>query len=125
MNVRCASASYAANNGTKKPQTKQQKCDAAKANYAALESQAKAMSQALGKETLAGIGVGCVTGIVAGEAIESPLIGTPAAPGNCAVGAIGVGLTTVGIFYIANAGDMWSGVKGEAEAVSQMIQNCF
>jgi RHS repeat-associated protein len=107
------------------PQTKQQKCAAAKANLAALESQGHAMAHSLLKEAGAGVGVGCVAGIVTGEALESPLIGTPAALGNCAVGAIGTGTTTVGIFYIANAGDIVSGVVSEAEAVEQIIENCF
>jgi RHS repeat-associated protein len=107
------------------PQTKQQKCAAAKANLAALESQGHAMAHSLLKEAGAGVGVGCVAGIVTGEALESPLIGTPAALGNYAVGAIGTGTTTVGIFYIANAGDIVSGVVSEAEAVEQIIENCF
>jgi len=36
----------------------------------------------------AGAGIGCVFGMVTGEAIEPPAIGTPAAVGNCAVGAV-------------------------------------
>jgi RHS repeat-associated protein len=106
-------------------QTKQQKCQQAKANYAAIESQGKAMRNALIKETVAGIGVGCVTGIVGGEALETPAIGTPAALGNCAVGAIAVGGTTVGIFGIANFGDLVSGSIAEVKAVAQMAENCL
>ena len=106
-------------------QIKQQKCAAAKANLAAIGSQGDAMAKSLLKETGAGLGVGCVTGIVSGEALETPAIGTPAALGNCAVGAITVGTTTVGIFFIANAGDIVSGNISEAKAVAQVVQDCF
>ena len=108
-----------------KPLTKQQKCAAAKANYAAGQAHAKALGKMNLKEVGAGIAIGCVSGVVTGEAIETPLIGTPAAVGNCAVGAIGGGLTAEAIFAYANFGDIMSGTISDTKAVAQMIQNCF
>ena len=67
---------------------------------------------------------GCVVGFVGTEELF-PVVGTPLAVGDCAVGAIGGGLTAEGVFALSNLGDIVSGSVSEAKAVAQMIQNCF
>ena len=106
-----------------KPQ--QQKCAAAKANLAAVDRQTHDLAKMNFKELGAGAGIGCAVGVLGGEVIETPLIGTPAAPGNCAVGAVGGALTAEGVFVIANFGDIVSDTVSEAEAVAQVVQACF
>ena len=116
-----------ANNGQAQkqaPPTKQQKCAAAKANYAALRSQEKALTKMNLKELGAGAGLGCVIGFVGTEELF-PVVGTPMAVGDCAVGAIGGTLTAEGVFFISNFGEITSGSVSEAKAVAQMIQNCL
>src|ERR1035437_6399353 len=82
--------SPAPNNKPGTPQTKQQACSAAKANLAALYNQDKAMSKTMYREMGAGAGLGCVIGVVGTETV-APVVGTPLAVGDCAVGAIGGG----------------------------------
>ncbi|MBZ5707578.1 MAG: RHS repeat-associated core domain-containing protein [Acidobacteriia bacterium] len=107
-----------------KPSPKQQRCDAAKANLAAIEKQGNTMAMTMLKETGVGAGIGCVVGFMGTEELF-PVVGTPLAVGDCAVGAIGFGLTAVATFAIANAGDIVSGNISEAKAVAQVVQNCF
>jgi RHS repeat-associated protein len=115
-----------ANNRTpqKQQQTKQQKCAAAKANLAAIGSQGNAMVKTMFKETGVGMGIGCVAGFVGTEVVLTPAA-LPIAAADCVVGAIGGGITAVGVFAISNAGDIVSGDISEAKAVAQVVQNCF
>jgi hypothetical protein len=119
---------HAANNGQQPPkppqQTKQQKCAAAKANLAAIDKQGSALAKMNLKELGAGAGIGCAVGFLGTEAV-APVVGTPLAVGDCAVGAIGGALTAEGVFVIANFGDIVSGTTSEAKAVAQVVQNCF
>jgi len=118
----------AANNGQpqtpKSPPTKQQKCAAAKANLAAIDKQGSALARMNLKELGAGAGIGCAVGFLGTEELF-PVVGTPLAVGDCAVGAIGGTLTAEGVFVVANFGDIMSGSVSEAKAVAQVVQNCF
>jgi RHS repeat-associated protein len=119
-------AGGAKNGQTQKPQpqTKQQKCAAAKANLAAIDSQGQAMAKMNLKELGAGAGIGCVVGFVGTEEVL-PVVGTPLAVGDCAVGAIGGALTAEGVFFLSNFGDIVSGNVAEAKAIAQVVENCL
>jgi hypothetical protein len=82
------------------------------------------MSKTMYREMGAGAGLGCVIGVVGTETV-APVVGTPLAVGDCAVGAIGGGLTAFGVFMIANAGDVVSLETSEAKALAQVVQECF
>jgi RHS repeat-associated protein len=124
----------AANNGQQPNPSKKNSpaCQQAKAQLSSTGHQLSALDSSLRhdyfKNQLAAAGVGCVAGMIGGEAIESPLIGTPAAVGNCAVGAVG-GVSWNNIQYaITN----WSAIRTEAslvgqeaKAVANVISACY
>jgi hypothetical protein len=65
--------------------------------------------------------------MLAGEAVETPAIGTPAAVGNCAVGVMG-GVAFNNIQYIfVNSGQLgaeFSLMGQEAKAAANVISAC-
>jgi hypothetical protein len=109
---------------TPTPQTKQQKCAAAKASLAAVNVQGQALTKMNFKEMGYGALIGCGVGAVGTEEVF-PVVGTPLAVGDCAVGAIGGAMTAEGVFVLSNFGDLVSGSVSEAKAVAQIVQNCF
>ncbi len=82
------------------------------------------MVKTMFKEIAAGMGIGCAVGFVGTEVVLTPAA-LPIAAGDCVVGAVGGGITAVGVFAISNAGDIVSGDISEAKAVAQVVQNCF
>ena len=124
----------AANNGQQPDPSKKNSpaCQQAKAQLSSIGHQLSALDSSLRhdyfKNQLAAAGVGCVAGMIGGEAIESPLIGTPAAPGNCAVGAA-AGVSWNNVQYVlTNAsalGTEFSLMGQEAKAVTNVISACY
>jgi hypothetical protein len=99
-------------------------CCKLKVNHAAIDKQGSAMAKMNLKELGAGAGIGCAVGFLGTEELF-PVVGTPLAVGDCAVGAIGGTLTAEGVFVVANFGDIVSGTTSEAKAVAQVVQACF
>jgi hypothetical protein len=124
----------AANNGQPPDPSKKNSpaCKQAKAQLSSIGHQLSALDSSLRhdyfKNQLAAAGVGCVSGMIGGEAIESPLIGTPAAPGNCAVGAV-TGVSWNNIQYVlTNAsalGTEFSLMGQAAKAAANVISACY
>ncbi len=103
---------------------KKPKCGAAKANVAAIDRQAEPMAKMNAKELGAGFAIGCAAGFIGTESV-APVVGTPLAVGDCAIGAVGGLITAEGVFIIANLGDAVSQAVAEAKAVVQVVQDCF
>jgi len=80
------------------------------------------------KAMLAGAGVGCGFGILSGEEIESPAIGTPAAAGNCAIRATVGGISEHYVFLSTHLNDVrrdLSLMGQEAQAVASVTRACY
>lgn len=103
----------------------------AKAQLSSIGHQLSALNSALRgdyfKNELAAGGVGCVAGVIGGEAIESPLVGTPAV-GNCAVGAV-AGVDWNNIQFVPSSASALStevSLMGqEAKAAANVISGCY
>ena len=127
-------ASCAANNGQPPNPSKKNSpaCQQAKAQLSSVGHQLSSLDSSLRhdyfKNQLAAAGVGCVYGMATGEAVETPAIGTPAAVGNCAVGALG-GVAVNNVQYIiTNLGPMgteMSMMGQEAKAIANVISACY
>jgi len=129
------SSSGPAINGQQQPNSPKMNspvCRQAKARLSNLAHQVSAQDQSFRhdyfKSMLASAGIGCTTGVIGGEAIETPAVGTPAAAGNCAVGAAGgVAFDNLGYLF-THLNEFGTGVSlmgQEAVAAENVINACY
>jgi RHS repeat-associated protein len=128
--ITVSAKSLAPSNGQ---QQKKAACQQAKAAWSNLMQQESATEGAywsdLWKAERLAVPSGCIGGMIFGEVAETPAIGTPMFWGNCAVGAVGAGLTEYGIvtgnFLLDHGASVIPDAAQEVAITAQVAKNCF